>query len=87
VHLARFEDGTRRVKQITEVAGMESDVVTLNDIFKFEQTGVNNDGKILGELKATGLRPMFTPRLEVTGYKLAGAIFGANTTTFRTERR
>jgi len=77
VHLTRLEDGARKVTQITEVAGMESDVVTLNDIFKFEKTGISTSGTIQGELKATGIRPLFTPRLEVIGYKLAGEVFGA----------
>lgn len=78
VHQTRLPDGSRKTTQITEVAGMESDVVTLGDIFKFEQTGMGPDGKILGELRATGIRPMFTPRLEVVGYKLRGEIFGVS---------
>jgi pilus assembly protein CpaF len=81
VHQARLTDGTRKTTQITEVAGMESDVVTLTDIFKYEQTGVGPDGRIIGELKATGIRPMFSPRLEVVGYKLRGEIFGAGSGT------
>ena len=56
---------------------MEGDVVTLSDIYKFEQTGISSDGKIAGELRATGIRPLFTPRLEVVGFKLRGEIFGA----------
>jgi pilus assembly protein CpaF len=87
VHMDRLEDGTRKTAQITEVAGMEGDVVTLNDIFKFDQTGLGANGKILGEMKPTGIRPLFTPRLEVVGFKLAGEIFGAATRTFDTERR
>lgn len=82
VHQARLQDGTRKTTQITEVAGMESDVITLSDIFKFEQTGLGSDGKILGELRPTGLRPMFTPKLEVIGYKLRGEIFGAGAGRF-----
>ena len=77
VHQTRLTDGTRKTSQITEVAGMESDIVTLSDIFKFEQTGIGTDGKIQGELRPTGIRPMFSPRLEVVGYKLRGEIFGA----------
>ncbi|RPI26854.1 MAG: CpaF family protein [Chloroflexota bacterium] len=77
VHLQRLQDGTRRTVKITEVAGMEGDIVTLQDIFKFEQSGIDNTGKILGGLKATGIRPLFTPRLEVAGFKLRGEIFGA----------
>jgi pilus assembly protein CpaF len=79
VHQARLQDGSRKTTQITEVAGMESDVVTLSDIFKFDQTGLGPDGRIMGELKATGIRPLFTPRLEMVGYRLRGEIFGAGT--------
>lgn len=82
VHQSRLTDGSRKTTQITEVPGMESDVVTLSDIFKFEQTGVSSDGKIQGELRATGIRPLFTPRLEVIGYKLRGEIFGAGSSKF-----
>ena len=85
VHQSRLEDGTRKTTQITEVAGMESDVVTLTDIFKFERMGIGKDGKIEGELNATGIRPVFMPRLDVVGYKLRGAIFGAETVQWRTE--
>jgi pilus assembly protein CpaF len=82
VHLSRLTDGSRKITHITEVAGMEMDVITMSDIFKYEQTGISPDGKILGALKATGLRPMFTPRLEVVGYKLRGEIFGAGSGNF-----
>jgi len=77
VHLARLTDGTRRMTYITELSGMEGDVITLTDIFKFEQTGISPDGKILGQLRPTGMRPLFTPRLEAAGFKLGGEIFGA----------
>jgi pilus assembly protein CpaF len=56
---------------------IEFDVVPLSDIFKFNQTGVDGDGKILGQLKPTGLRPLFGPRLEAAGFKLTADIFGA----------
>lgn len=75
IHIARLTDGSRKITNITEISGMEGDVVTMTDIFKFEQTGVTPDGKILGKLSATGLRPLFTPRLEVVGYKLRAEIF------------
>lgn len=80
IHISRLSDGTRKITHITEVSGMEVDVVTMSDIFKFEQTGIGQDGKILGSLRATGLRPYFTPRLEVFGYKLRPEIFGAKGT-------
>jgi pilus assembly protein CpaF len=72
----RLTDGTRKVVRIAEVPRMEGEVVTLSDLFRFDQTGVNSEGRILGEMRATGLRPIFTPRLEVVGYKLRGEIFG-----------
>ena len=75
VHQARLPDGSRKTTQITEVTGMESDIISLNDIFKFEQTGISSEGKIMGELRATGIRPLFSPKLEVVGYKLRGEIF------------
>ena len=77
VHLARLADGSRWMTHITELSGMEGDVITLTDIFKFEQTGVGPDGKILGQLRPTNMRPLFTPRLEAAGFKLGGEIFGA----------
>jgi pilus assembly protein CpaF len=77
IHISRLTDGSRKITHITEVSGMEGEVVTMSDIFKFEQSGIGPDGKILGNLRATGLRPLFTPRLEVVGYKLRGEIFGA----------
>ena len=77
VHMARLQDGSRKTTRITEVAGMEGDVVTLTDIFEFEQTGIAEDGAVEGELLATGIRPLFTPQLEVAGFKLGGEIFGA----------
>ena len=75
VYLTRFPDGTRKVTQISEVGGMESEVITLTDLFAFQQTGTNPDGKPLGNFRATGLRPMFSPRLEAMGYKLDRQMF------------
>jgi pilus assembly protein CpaF len=76
VHLARLPDGTRKMTHITELSGMEGEVITLTDIFKFEQSGVGPDGNILGQLRPTGMRPLFSPRLEAAGYKLGGEFFG-----------
>jgi pilus assembly protein CpaF len=78
VQQSRLKDGTRRVTAISEIAGMEGDTVVLTDVFKFEQTGVAEGGKILGELKPTGIRPLFMPRLEAAGIKLGPEVFGAN---------
>jgi pilus assembly protein CpaF len=76
VHMDRLTDGTRKVVRITEVPRMEGDVVTLSDLFRFDQTGIGENGKVLGEIRATGLRPVFTPKLEVVGFRLGGEIFG-----------
>jgi pilus assembly protein CpaF len=76
IQMTRLSDGTRKATQITEVSGLEGDVVTQTDIYKFVTTGVEVDGKIRGDLKPTGIRPMFSPRLEVAGYKLGGEYFG-----------
>jgi pilus assembly protein CpaF len=78
VHQARLKDGKRRITNITEVAGMEGDTLVLSDIFKFEQTGLTKDGVVLGELKPTGIRPLFYNRLEAAGFKLRPEVFGAN---------
>lgn len=78
IQQTRLKDGTRKVTAITEVAGMEGDTIVLTDIFKFEQTGMSTDGKVIGQLKPTGIRPLFTPRLEASGFKLPPEIFGAN---------
>jgi pilus assembly protein CpaF len=77
VHMARLQDGSRKIIQITEISGMEGEVITMQDIFKFDITGIMQDGKVKGEMRPTGIRPMFTPRLESVGYRLRGEIFGA----------
>lgn len=78
VQQTRLRDGSRKVTQITEVSGLEGDTVVLSDIFKFDQTGIDPDGKVLGDLKPTGIRPLFSNRLEVAGFKLKPEVFGAN---------
>ena len=75
IYLTRFPDGTRKVTQISEVAGMESEVITLTDIFQFQQTGTDAEGRPLGQFRPTGLRPMFSPRLEAMGYRLDRQMF------------
>jgi len=77
VQMSRLRDGTRKITAITEVAGMEGDVIVLSDIFKYNQTGVDAEGKILGQVKPTGIRPLFGPRLEAAGFKLGAEVFGA----------
>jgi pilus assembly protein CpaF len=75
VHQERMRDGTRKVVNITEVTGMEGDVITMTDIFIFEQTGFEN-GKVVGRLRPTGLRPKFMDKIESSGIHLPASIFG-----------
>jgi pilus assembly protein CpaF len=77
VHMQRLDDGARKIVRISELPRMEGEVATLSDIFVFEKTGVSPEGQILGDMRATGLRPIFTPRLEAAGFKLGGEVFGA----------
>ncbi|MBL7164649.1 MAG: CpaF family protein [Anaerolineales bacterium] len=80
VQQSRLKDGSRKVTYITEVAGMEGETVVMTDIFKFEQTSIDDDGKIIGELKPTGIRPLFSDRLIAAGFKLTPQVFGAVST-------
>ncbi len=75
VHLDRMRDGTRKVTHISEIQGMEGDVITMTDIFVFEQTGFE-DGKVIGRLRPTGLRPRFLDKIEQGGIRLPPSIFG-----------
>jgi len=76
VHLERLEDGSRRVTSITEVQRMESDVITLQDIFLFDYgMGVDEHGRFKGHLKATGVRPKFAEKLADLGIRLGQEVF------------
>jgi pilus assembly protein CpaF len=75
VQAARFSDGSRRVTSITEVTGMEGEIVTLQDIFVFEKRGLNPDGKVVGRFAATGIRPKFYEKLLSAGIKLRPDLF------------
>ncbi len=75
VHQERMRDGTRKVTHVTEVSGMEGEVITMTDLFIYEQTGVDN-GQIVGRLRPTGLRPKFMDKIEAAGIHLPPSIFG-----------
>jgi pilus assembly protein CpaF len=77
VQLERMRDGSRRVTSVTEIQGMEGDVITTADIFKFEQTGFE-EGKIIGRLRPTGIRPKFIEKIEESGIHLPPSIFGVS---------
>jgi pilus assembly protein CpaF len=75
IHQERMRDGSRKVVFITEVSGMEGNVITTTDIFLFEQTGYDG-GRVLGQLRPTGLRPKFMDKIEAAGIHLPASIFG-----------
>jgi len=75
VHLERMRDGTRKVTHISEIQGMEGDIITMTDLFVFEQTGLE-DGRVIGRLRPTGLRPKFMEKIEQSGIQLPASIFG-----------
>ena len=75
VHQERMRDGTRKIVNITEVSGMEGDVITMTDVFIFEQTGYENN-RVVGRLRPTGLRPKFMDKIEASGIHLPATIFG-----------
>lgn len=74
VHLSRMRDGSRKVVQVTEVQGMEGDTIVLQDIFMFDQTGYQS-GRVIGKMKATGLRPSFADRFLINNISLSEGIF------------
>jgi pilus assembly protein CpaF len=74
-HQERLRDGTRKITKITEVQGMEGDIITMSDIFEFEQTGIEA-GKVIGRIRPTGLRPKFIDKIEAAGIHLPPSVFG-----------
>ena len=70
-----MSDGTRRVTSISEITGMEGDVITMQEIFLFEKTGLSQDGKVLGRFRATGVRPKCSERLRAAGVNLPAQMF------------
>jgi pilus assembly protein CpaF len=75
VHLARFSDGVRRVTHVSEITGMEGQIITMQDLFVFRQTGVDSEGRILGFMTPTGLRPSFSEKFAMAGVQLPESVF------------
>ena len=75
VQVTRQSDGTRRVTGVTEITGMEGEVITMQDIFLFEKTALRQDGKVCGRFRATGIRPKCSDRLAASGFRLAADMF------------
>ncbi len=75
VQLNRFPDGSRRVTQISEVTGMESGIISTQDVFTYEQKGLDENGKVKGQFKPSGIRPVFCKTIESLGYKISPNTF------------
>lgn len=75
IQVSRLGDGSRKVMQVSEIVGMEGEVITMQDIFVFERTGTTEDGTVLGRFRATGIRPRFAERLQSFGIKLSALLF------------
>lgn len=76
IQLSRMSDGTRRITQVSEIVGMEGEVITMQDIFIFHQTGVDDKGEVIGGILPTGIRPKFAEQLSRAGLKLPAGLFG-----------
>ncbi|HCG03715.1 MAG TPA: type II secretion system protein E [Desulfovibrio sp.] len=75
IQVSRLSDGSRKMTSLSEITGMEGDAITMQDIFTFEQTGVDENGKVQGRFRSGGIRPRFAPRLAAMGIELGGALF------------
>ena len=75
IQIARFNDGTRRVTHLTEITGMEDDMVSMQDVFVFEKQGVGQDGRVLGTFSPTGIRPKFAEKLKASGIAVPASMF------------
>src|SRR5947209_13611010 len=78
VQIARMADGSRKVITVSEITGMEGDVVSMQDIFVFERQGIDESGKVRGQFRATGIRPRFAERLALSGCRLRPALFDSH---------
>lgn len=75
IQIARLSDGTRKITRVSEISGMEGEVVTMQELFRFDQSGVDSDGRVLGEFKTTGIRPSFASKFETAGVHLPSDLF------------
>jgi pilus assembly protein CpaF len=75
IQIARLSDGTRKVTHVAEITGMEGEVVTMQDLFRYEQRGIDSDGRVVGEFRGTGIRPQFADKFEIAGIYLPADLF------------
>jgi pilus assembly protein CpaF len=87
VQQSRLKDGSRKIISITEVAGMEGDTIVMTEIFRFEQTGVDTEGRVVGSLRPTGMRPLFSSRLQAAGFRLGPEVFSSSLANLRRDRQ
>jgi len=78
IQVSRMTDGSRKLTSVSEVVGMEGDIITLQEIFVFEKKGIDKNGKVLGRFRATGIRPKFTERLEMAGITIPSDLFSTS---------
>jgi pilus assembly protein CpaF len=74
IQVSRLSDGSRKLMQVSEIVGMEGDIITMQDIFVYEREGMDND-RVLGHFRATGIRPRFSDRLKSYGIDLSSLLF------------
>jgi pilus assembly protein CpaF len=81
IQVSRLSDGTRKLMQISEIVGMEGEIITMQDIFVYEREGMGENDKVLGRFRATGIRPRFSDRLKSYGIDLSSLLFSNLTGT------
>lgn len=87
IQLSRLSDGSRKVMAISEVVGMEGDVITMQELFEFELQGIAEDGTVLGRFQPTGVRPRFADKLAASGIDLRGLLFLEDETSHQVTER
>ena len=75
VQISRLSDGTRKVTRLSEITGMEGEVVSMQDIFVFNKLGITEDGRVVGAIRATGIRPKFAEQIKTSGFPLPNNLF------------
>jgi pilus assembly protein CpaF len=75
VQISRLSDGSRRITHVSEISGLEGQIVTMQDLFRFEQEGIDTEGRVVGHFRSTGIRPQFADRFEVAGISLPSDIY------------
>jgi pilus assembly protein CpaF len=78
IQVSRMSDGTRKVMSVSEVVGMEGEIITMQEVYKFTRTGMGLHGEVQGQFRPTGIRPRFSERLEQYGFKLPPQLFEPN---------